>query len=195
MRKRIAIATLLLTTLLAGAARSQPTMWMGFNGGVGMPIGSFADHASTGFNVGFVTDLVVRGPWGFGGELSWHGFGGNDDFEKDLTAVQGAPVDFSVQMIPIVAHARYRIATDDPVVPFVRGGLGLYNIRSRQEWNAGRRDESATDLGFLAGVGVEYLTAPNVAWGAELLYQYIATSDEASNLLTLRVQGMFGYPR
>jgi opacity protein-like surface antigen len=199
MRKRIAIATLslttLVTTILAGSAHAQPTMWIGFNGGVGMPIGSFADQASTGFNIGVVADIVVRGPWAFGGELSWHGYGGNDDFEKDLTAVQGEPVDVSIGMIPIIAHARYRIATDDPLVPFVRGGLGLYNIRSRQEWNTGRRDRSATDFGFVAGGGVEYLASQNMAWGAELLYQYIATSDEATNMLTLRVQAMFGYPR
>jgi opacity protein-like surface antigen len=181
--------------LLTGTAVAQPTTWVGFNAGAGFPIGSFADKASTGFNIGVVTDLVVRGPWSFGGELSWHGFGGNDDLEKQLSASAGVPVDYSVGIIPIVAHARYRVDANDPLVPFIRGGLGLYNFRERTESSLGRDDDASTDLGFLAGAGVEFSNWEGVAWGAELLYQYIATSNEASNLVTLRAQVLFGYPR
>jgi opacity protein-like surface antigen len=87
------------------------------------------------------------------------------------------------------------VDANDPIVPFIRGGLGFYNVRARTESSLGRDDDASTDLGFLAGAGVEFSNWEGVAWGAELLYQYIATSGEASNLVTLRAQVMFGYPR
>ena len=195
MLAKVAKTAVLLTMLMAGAARSEPTTWIGFNTGVAFPIGSFADQASLGYNIGVVTDLVVRGPWSFGGELSWHGFGGNDDLEKRLTAIAGEPVDLTTRLIPIVVHGRYRIDANDPLVPFLRGGVGLYNVNVRTEMGSGTHNKTSTDLGFLAGAGVEVESWENITWGAELLYQYVGTSDEATNLLTLRVQMMFGYPK
>lgn len=193
--KKTWLLTLAMVAMLASSAVAAPgAIWVGVNGGVGLPFGEFKDAASTGFNLGLTGDYMMSDTWALGGELGWHKFGGNDDFEKSETARLGVPVEITIRAIPITAHAKFLMPANESAAPFVKAALGLYNLNTKIDAGVeGDSDESNTKLGFQVGGGLNFKSTESVAYGAELLYHYIATENKASNMITLRGQLLFGF--
>ena len=194
--KKTWLLTLALTAMLASSAVAAPgAIWVGVNGGIGLPFGDFRDVASTGFNLGLTGDYMMSDSWALGGELGWHKFGGNDDFEKSESARLSVPVEITIRAIPITAHAKYLLPANESAAPFVKAALGLYNLNTKTDAGSlGDDNESSTKPGFQFGGGLNFKSTESVAYGAELLYHYIATEDKASNMITLRGQLLFGFP-
>jgi opacity protein-like surface antigen len=78
------------------------------------------------------------------------------------------------------------------MTPFLRAGLGAYLLKTKVEGETFEGDDDETDLGFNIGGGLLIHSSSNMAIGGDLLYHYIATEDEATNLFTLRAVLMFG---
>jgi opacity protein-like surface antigen len=182
--------------LVAGLACAVPahaaTTYFGINGGLALPVGDFGDAANTGFTLGASLDIPVNDMWWLGGEVGWAGFGGSDDLEDALSILAGEDVDVSFRAIPIIATARLMIPTQGTVAPFVRGGLGAYMFTAELEGETFEDDDSETDLGFNLGGGFLARTGGSMMWGADLIYHYIATEDESTNVLTVRGLLLFG---
>jgi opacity protein-like surface antigen len=159
--------------------------------GFSLPFGDFADRATIGFNLGVIGDYYAAPNWAFGGEISWHTFGGNDDLEKELSAAIGEPVDLKLRVLPIVGHVKYFIPAAG-YAPYVRGGIGLFNLSSEIEAGSESSDDSDTNLGFLFGGGVNFNGGSRVSYGAEAYYQYISTEGDATNMLVIRGNFLFG---
>lgn len=177
-------------TMSTGAAPATGSIWIGGTAGFSLPFGDFADQANVGFNIGIIGDYYAAPNWAFGGEISWHTFGGNDDLEKGLSAELGIPVDFEVRVLPIVGHVKYLIPAET-MSPYARAGLGLFNLNFETEAGTSSSDDSETKLGFLLGGGVTFLGS-RVSYGGEAFYQYIATEGDATNMLVIRGNFMFG---
>jgi len=178
-------------TTPAARAEGVGNIVIGPTAGFSLPFGDFADVATAGFNLGVTGDYYAAPNWAFGGEISWHLFGGNDDLEKELSADLGTPVDIRIRVLPVVAHVKYFIPAQN-VSPFVRGGVGIFNINQEIDAGATTDDDSDTKLGFLFGGGVNFAGASRVQFGADAYYQYIATEGDATNMLVLRGNVMFG---
>jgi opacity protein-like surface antigen len=192
MKRTWLLTLVMITTLAAGAHAAPGAIWGGMNGGISMPFGHFSDKASTGFTLGLIGEYMKNDSWAFGGELGWHKFGGNDDLEKSESARLGVPVNFTVRAIPITAHAKYLLPPSERIAPFVKAGLGFYNLKFKTDAGTlGDRDKSETDFGFQVGGGFNFKSTGNVAFGTELLYHYISTETQASNMFTLRMQLLF----
>ena len=195
MKKSWLLTLAMIATFASGAHAAPGATWVGVNAGIGMPFGEFSDFASTGFNIGLTTDFVRSESWAFGGELGWHKFGGNDDLEKSESARLGFPVEFTVRVIPVTAHAKYLLPANESVAPFVKGAFGLYNLNFKTDGGAAfESDDSQTKFGFAIGGGLNFHSTESLAYGAELLYHYISTEEQSSNMITLRGQLLFGIP-
>lgn len=194
--KKTWLLTLALIAMLASSAVAAPgAIWVGVNGGIGLPFGDFRDVASTGFNLGLTGDYMMSGTWAIGGELGWHKFGGNDDLEKSQSALAGVPVEITIRAIPVTAHAKYLLPANESTAPFLKAALGLYNLNTKIDAGTlGDSNRSETNVGFQFGGGMNFKNTESAAYGAELLYHYIATEDKASNMITLRGQLLFGFP-
>ncbi len=192
MKKTWLLTLALIAMLASGAAAASGTIWVGVNGGIGLPFGDFRDAASTGFNLGLTGDYMKSESWAFGGELGWHKFGGNDDLEKLRSVEEGVPVELTVRAIPITAHAKYLLPANESAAPFLKAAIGLYNLNFKTDPGS-LGDDSQTKVGFQFGGGLNLKNTQTVAYGAELLYHYIATDEKASNMITLRGQLLFGF--
>jgi len=195
MKKTWLLSVMMIATFASGAHAAVGATWVGMNAGISMPFGDFSDFASTGFNLGVTGDYMRTESWALGGEIGWHKFGGNDDLEKSESARLGVPVEFTVRVIPITAHAKYLLPANETMAPFVKGAFGLYNLNFKTDAGTlGESDHSETKFGFQVGGGLNFGGTESVAYGAEILYHYIATEDQASNMVTLRGQILFGFP-
>lgn len=175
----------------AGPAAASST-WIGVNGGVGLPLGDFADLADTGFQIGGSAEVEVSPMWSVGGEIGFMSFGGDSDVEDVLSFFYGESVDVSFRLIPITAIARLNFPTESNVQPFLRGGVGAYMGTSKIDGQSFSDDESSTDIGFNLGGGMTVASSGNVRFGGDVIYHYIATEDTATNLFTLRFLVLFG---
>jgi opacity protein-like surface antigen len=199
MRRVIGFIIACVWAVGAFPAHAAAETWMGLQGGVGMPFGDFADVASTGFNLGVTGDHMFGKYWALGGEISVHGFGGNDDLEKRLSAMNGVPTDFTFRTIPLVAHAKYMLPANGKLAPFLKYSLGVYQIRKKEDAGIIQVDKSQTKFGFQIGAGANFRSTATIAYGGELAYHYISGAvndngeNKAGNLLTLRAQLMFGF--
>lgn len=191
MKLRASLSTLALVASLAAPAAAAE-LWLGPNGGVGIPFGNLSDVASTGFNLGIHGTWLVSEQFGFGGDIGWQGYGGNDDYEKDLTALAGSSVDFKLRVLPFVAFAEYRLPPGSSLTPFVRAGAGLYHLRAEAEGGGTTSSSSRTKFGFNVGGGVHGTLTETIGWSAEALYHYVLDASDdngessAGSLLALR---------
>jgi opacity protein-like surface antigen len=159
--------------------------------GLSLPFGDFADAANIGINIGLIGDYYMAPNWSLGGEISWHTFGGNDDLEKALSVEAGTPVELKFRALPIVAHAKYFIPAQS-MTPYVRAGVGVFNLATEINGGTVNDEDSETNLGFLLGGGFSIPAGAKASYGAEAYYQYISTEGDATNMLVLRGNFMFG---
>ena len=171
------------------------SIWLGVNGGIGLPFGDFAHKATSGFNLGLTGDYLVYENLAVGGELSWHSFGGNDNLEKDLSAKLRTSADLKISVVPATVHAKYFLPAGQTVTPFVKGALGLYNYKERTEYGTNNTEHSSTRIGFQVGGGANFKSVTSMLYGFDFMYLYIATEDKATNMLVVRGQLMFGWSR
>lgn len=192
MKLRSPLLALALAAALATPAAAAE-FWAGVDGGLGIPIGNLSDAASTGFNLGLHGTYRMTDQFGFGGELGWQSYGGNDDLEKELSALAGTAVDVRLRVIPILAFAEYELPGQTSMVPFLRAGLGLYNLNLKAESAAGDTEDSETKFGLHVGGGLNGEVSDTIQWSVDGLYHYVldAAADDgggetAGSVITLR---------
>jgi opacity protein-like surface antigen len=198
------LITMALIMVLAGNARAQSNpgtpgygsnagkIWLGANAGIGMPFGEFGNIAGAGFTIGLTGDYMVHSLLALGGELGLQRYGGDNDREKELSALYGTPASLTINVIPVTVHAKYFLPANANLAPFVRAGLGLYHLSTKVDAGGTKVDESTTRVGLQFGAGADFNTSTSVRYGVDVLYHYIATKDVASNVLTIRGQLLFG---
>ena len=199
MKHRAALLILLAGLVLASGAQAAGKPWFGLNAGFGLPSGHFADLATSGWNAGVTGDYHVSDRFALGGEVSWHSFGGSDDFEKAegarLTLVHGTPVTVNAKntLVPVLVHAKLLTPWGKELHPYGVFGAGIYHLSSKLEYSAGSSTSSDTKFGFNLGAGASHKTSSNVELGIEARYHWISSSPNSINLLTVRAQMLFAF--
>ena len=188
MKLRSAVLAVLF--VVAPTAASAAPIQIGPTAGFGVPFGDFADIASTGFNLGVTGDLALDGPFSVGGEIGWQSFGGNDDFEKSLSAIAGSEVDVKLSMITVLVHGKTTFASSERLAPYAKLSAGIYRSSLQFESAAGTDDDSSTDFGFALGGG--FLMGDKFKYGLDASLHFISTEDESTNILLVRGQLLFG---
>lgn len=184
------LAVVFAAALATPAAAAE--IWAGADAGLGIPIGNLSDVASTGFNLGLHGTYRITDQFGFGGELGWQSYGGNDDFEKELSALNAQTVDVRLRIIPVLAFAEYRLPGQTSMVPFLRGGLGFYNLSTKLEGETFTSDDSETKFGLHVGGGLTGEISDTVGWSVDGLYHHVLdaapddTGETAGSIVTVR---------
>ena len=96
-------------------------------------------------------------------------------------------------MIPVLAFAEYRLPGQTTMVPFLRGGLGFYNLNTRLEGQNFTRKTGETKFGLHVGGGLNGEMSDTVAWSVDGLYHYVLDAaadgnggETAGSIVTVR---------
>jgi opacity protein-like surface antigen len=179
MSKKTALwAGVMALVLVAPQARAAAKEWsINFNGGVAAPMGDFKDAAKLGFMGGVGADYTVTPNMALGVDGSFVSNGASDAYNAFIS-----PVKASFQFLQGGAHAKYLFPTssESSVAPYVIGGLGLYNIKEKQELSGVSASAGDTKFGARGGLGLMYKTSPKVSIGLESAYHWVNTKDSST---------------
>lgn len=174
----------------AHAARKHT---FGFTAGPNLPTGDFGDIASLGYFGGVTGTLMINDQFGVGGDVSYHSFGVNNDYEEALAVAAGESVDVSWSSIQITPHAKFFFSSSGDLRPYARLGLGIYSTKLKIEAaSLGTEEDSSSDFGFDLGIGALKQAGEHMAYGAELLYHSISSDGESANFFTIGGVLQFG---
>lgn len=187
------IRNLLFAAILTAIAKPAlaGSLWVGPTAGIGLPLGDFKDVASTGFNVGLLTDVEVNRNFAWGGEFGWQTYGGNDDFEKSLSASLGTSVNVTTTAVPVLLHGKLMIPSGERSIPYAKIALGLYRLKSKIEASSGDSDDSSIDFTFGIGGGWNIKAGQRAKYGFEGMF-HLVSSDPSATIFLARAQLQFG---
>jgi opacity protein-like surface antigen len=187
MRLKAALLAVALTAFAAGAASAGP-FWFGVMGGAAVPTGDFSDAANTGFDFGGTGTWMVNEMWGVGADVAYHMWNGSDDLNSATQALLGDPsAEWKFSGVQATAHATLMIPSQAMVKPWIKAGLGLYNLGAKLETSSGDADDSESNFGFNAGAGLNWAATSNMAVGIGAAFHQIQTEGEATNLFTVNL--------
>jgi opacity protein-like surface antigen len=113
-------------------------------------------------------------------------FGGKDDFESSLATPGFPDPSVSFDLIGGNAHAKYAFATEgSKMAPWLTGGLGMYNVKSKLEDSAADFDDSETDFGFYLGGGIDWKSSPTMSPGIDARWYNVSTEDNSTSYFTI----------
>jgi opacity protein-like surface antigen len=170
LKRSVVSAAVLALVLVAPQARAKD--WsINFSGGMAAPVSDFKDAAKTGFVVGLGADFTAKPNVALGLDGT---FVSNDasDTNPDNTA--------KAEILQGGGHVKYTfpMASESNLAPYLIGGLGAYNVKAKSDVF---QEVSKTKFGARGGIGLMYKTSPKIGIGIESDYNWIDTSDSATN--------------
>jgi opacity protein-like surface antigen len=174
-----------------GAASASST-WLGVVGGAGLPTGDYGDVASTGWQFGVTGTRMVNDQWGIGGDIGYHMWNGSNDANAAAELAFGAGSEWKWSALQATGHAILAIPTQGKVSPYLRGGLGIYNVTSKLESPAGDTDASESKLGFNVGAGMNFASSGKARWGVVGQYHIVPVESSNVDFLTVGLNVMWG---
>ncbi|MCJ7507203.1 MAG: porin family protein [candidate division Zixibacteria bacterium] len=130
-------------------------------GGIGIPIGDFADSgkAEMGFGFGASGEYFLTDQIGLGAYFDYNSFGVKD--------VDGA----SYKLINFGAFGKYIIPTNSNISPYLKVAAGLYQTKATQEIGSVNETLSfGMKFGLAVGGGVMFKASNNVLVGTEAMF-------------------------
>jgi hypothetical protein len=156
-----AVAALVALPFSLGAQDMAPRpVSFGISAGLSMPMGNLSDAFNSGFNVtghigykpAMFTNLSFRGDVGF------DRFNAKEDISGTAVTQEG-----TFTAIGVTANAIYAFPQSDAAAilrPYLLGGLGFYNTKSKVTTTLGTVEASSensdSNFGLQAGIGAEF---------------------------------------
>ena len=185
-----AFALVLAATFGASHAHASGPMWIGPYAGVTMPVGDFANRASTGFDLGVSAETKLQSLWSMGGEFGWYTMGGNDDLEKKLSAQFGATTDVKTRIYPLIVFGKLEFSSEG-IQPYAKLGVGGYFANTKYEYAGRESNHSDSVFGVMFGGGFTRELNQSLRWGGEVDYHWLGTKNSASQMVEVRAQLQF----
>ena len=167
------------------AARAAPGQSIGMGGGFTVPTGDLSDLAGTGFHVGGAYTYRVGPQFGLGGDVAYHSLGAKE--ESGYDGMVAYNVKLTTHALQAGLHARLYFTSGSKTEPYLKLGVGLYNIGQKAEVSAtdGVNSASASQtvseskVGLSAGFGLAIGLNDQAALGIEAQYHLIPSSDSS----------------
>lgn len=207
MKIAVAVALVMLTAASAFAAGTTKRMshdsstghnWtFGFQGGMSKPTGDFGTAANSGWNFGGQADYWMQPQWGLGGDIAYHANSGSDATNAVLVAnpTYGPGSEKKFSTIQFGVHTTYMFPTQGGTAfPYLQGGVGSYDVKSKISGGLKPGDVSENKLGFNMGGGVDFRASPNVNLGINGTYHYISVDPSALNWFGIEGRVTFKVP-
>lgn len=189
-RKTTLLVGALALMLVAQAHAAAGEFKINLNGGVATPISDFKDAAKLGFMGGVGFDYMATENFAVGADGSFISNKASDDLEAFLTLGAGVPVTAKFSMLQGGAHAKYMfpMASESSVSPYVIGGAGIYNIKSKLESTNTlfTGDVSESKFGARGGLGLLYKTSEKVGIGVEGAFHWINTDVTSTQFVSIQ---------
>jgi opacity protein-like surface antigen len=161
---------------------TQAQINVGATVGVQIPTGSMADGMKTGFGFDLLGKYMLNDNLAVGLDVGWARFGAEDLEYEDVEA--------SGSFIPITALAEYHFGTGK-VKPFAGIDLGLYIFKAKVSSQGYSVSTSDSYFGFAPLAGIEYDIKDNLAFTANLKYNYILIEEDDGSYLGINVGMIF----
>jgi hypothetical protein len=169
-RKLLMVAALAVIALPVASAQAQ--LGFGAAAGLSVPLGDFADVASSGYHLtGIVNFSAPLAPVGFRGEVGFSQFG--------VKSGIGAPSDTKFNMLSGVANAV--VSTPGMMGVYGIGGLGMYRMSTSC---SGCASDATTKVGFNLGAGIKFGLSGFSAF-AEARFHSVATEGSSTNFFPI----------
>jgi opacity protein-like surface antigen len=179
------VAAFALVVAVSNANAQMPArpIKLGISGGISQPVGDAKDAYKMGFDVGALAELHAPAmPVAVRGEFMYHRYNLNDAALSAFGATSG-----NSRMLAGTANLVYSLPLPGLVKPYVIGGVGLYNGKSKLEMNGqSSESESSTDLGFNGGAGMEFGLA-GLSTFVEARFHSVSTEGVRTNFVPVTV--------
>ena len=119
MNKKVIVLAMLAALAATPALAEKGDFWFGLNTGVSSPTGDVGDSQNLGFQGTLVTNYMLTPAFGIGVDLGYHMWSFDDAVIPD-----GA--DASSNVIQATAQGTYMFPTSGKMLPYLKGGLGMY---------------------------------------------------------------------
>jgi opacity protein-like surface antigen len=211
MKKVAGCMVAVALALGVGAPAWAGTFGLGLTGGVAIPSGDFSDAFDTGFNGSAYAEYWFNDQGAIGFDLGYSRHDAKQELTDALNAfteyaliLSGATtassdLEVSASFFQAGLHAKWAPPTGNAVAPYLQGGLGLYSVRTALEGPVTadgvtieiNEDDSESDFGLNAGVGVLFKASPTVSLGVAGAFHNVFTKDQSTQFFTLAAQAHF----
>ena len=174
MKKTLFLIVVLVVILVP---KAQAQINIGATVGLQIPTGSMGDVLKTGFGFDLLGKYMLNENVAVGLDIGWARYG------IDLSGYDvpsGYDVSGSGSYVPITALIEYHFGTGK-VKPFLGADLGLYIAKAKVTVDGISVSESKTNFGFAPVGGIEYDIKDNLAFTANVKYNYILTGDDVND--------------
>ena len=178
------LSVLLVVFLVAGFINAQGKMALGFNAGIALPMGDFADGYDMGFggNALFAYRVSPNADVTFSaGYLTW----------------SGKEADYTFSSIPVMAGGKYLFGKGK-FLPYINGELGAHFVTvdipgfEFEGETYGGGSASDTYFGWGAGAGFLYQIGNNMNLDFNAKYNMIMSEDNSTDYVSVMVGLLFG---
>lgn len=194
MRFKSLILSAGLLVSIVGAANASSN-WFGVNAGAGVPMGDYSDAAATGYQFGVTGTRMMNDQWGFGADVNYHMWNGSDEANSAAELAFGSGSEFKWSALQATANVMMNIPSQGMMSPYLKGGLGLYNVSFKLESPSGDMDTSESKLGFNFGGGMNFASSGNMRWGVNAAYHVVPAEEDLGsdlNAMTFGLNVMWG---
>jgi opacity protein-like surface antigen len=187
-KKVIVLAMLAALAATTPALAEKGDFWFGLNTGVSSPTGDAGESTDLGFQGTLVTNYMLTPAFGVGADIGYHWWGVNDDFIP-------AGAEANSNVIQATAQGTYMFQTSGKMMPYLKGGLGLY--RGKAEVSGATDplenfETTSSDFGYNIGGGMNWNVSPMYQMGVGAQYHSIQTDVESTNFYTVGVNLLWG---
>jgi len=191
--KKVLVFAMLAALAATPVFADKGDFWFGLDAGISGPTGDFSDFADMGYHGTATGTFMVSPVLGIGADVGYHTWGGTDDYDALLQFLSGDPgAEGSFSAIQATAHAMFMIPMEGKARPYLKGGLGMYNLKAKVESSFGDADESESNFGFNIGGGVNFLASPMFMVGLGAAYHSVQTEDQSTDFYTVGVNLLWG---
>jgi opacity protein-like surface antigen len=173
------LGTGMLTLALVAPAQAQARGYVGFGGGLAIPMGSFGDA----YKMGWLGQVIagITGPNGMlGGRIDGmyirHSFEGTVDGSTQMLGANGDLV-----VSPGSADAKIR--------PYLLGGIGFFNVKDEVGSVEGEGD---TKFAYNIGAGLRFGAGSRMSFFVEGRYLNINTEGDSRGLIPIAIGVRWG---
>jgi opacity protein-like surface antigen len=179
----VAVFALMAAASNANAQMPARPVKLGISGGISQPVGDAKDALKMGFDLGALAELHAPAiPVALRGEFMYHRYSMKDEVASALGGTSG-----NSRMLIGTANLVYSLPVPGLVKPYVIGGVGLYNGKSKLDVDGSSSDSpSSTDLGFNGGAGMEFGLA-GLSTFVEARFHSVSTEGSRTNFVPVTV--------
>lgn len=185
----LAVLILFLSAIGSNAALAQTEpagpMWaLGANIGYDLPTGDFNDAYKGGLTLGGNASYMFTSKYGLELGVEWSKFSASDDLVSALEEASGTTADASFKFLPVMVDFVEYFPVNARLVPYVKGGLGIYFETAELEIGGEKDTRNENDFGFNLGGGARIPINKMVSVDAGLRFHNVMTEDKSTQYFT-----------